>query len=101
MVMPVSVVTWHILRRRVLALPGQEQQVWEKHRHQQSLNAKIRAKVEHPFRVLKCQFNFRKVRYKGLAQNIAFISVFQGFHILFGLDLPTLLERQTKHFIAD
>ncbi len=79
MVMPVSVVTWHILRRRVLALPGQEQQVWEKHRHQQSLNAKIRAKVEHPFRVLKCQFNFRKVRYKGLAQNIAFIIGSSGF----------------------
>ncbi len=65
------VVTWRIPRWRVLALPGQGQQVWEKHRHQQSLNAKIRAKVEHPFRVLKCQFNFRKVRYKGLAKNTA------------------------------
>ncbi len=64
-------VIWHIPRRRVLALPGQEQQVWEKHRHRQSLIAKIRAKVEHPFRVLKCQFNFRKVRYKGLAKNTA------------------------------
>ena len=24
--------------------------------------------VEHPFRVLKCQFGYRKVRYKGLAR---------------------------------
>ena len=33
--------------------------------------ARIRAKVEHPFRVLKCQFGFTKVRYKGLAKNTA------------------------------
>ncbi|MBK7120398.1 MAG: IS5 family transposase [Comamonadaceae bacterium] len=31
--------------------------------------ASIRAKVEHPFRVIKCQFGHRKVRYKGLAKN--------------------------------
>lgn len=29
----------------------------------------IRAKVEHPFRVLKCQWKFTKVRYKGLYKN--------------------------------
>jgi transposase, IS5 family len=29
----------------------------------------LRAKVEHPFRVIKCQFGYRKVRYKGLAKN--------------------------------
>jgi IS5 family transposase len=26
----------------------------------------IRAKVEHVFRVLKCQFGYRKVRYRGI-----------------------------------
>ena len=31
----------------------------------------MRAKVEHPFRVIKCQFGFTKVRYKGLAKNTA------------------------------
>jgi len=31
----------------------------------------VRAKVEHPFQVLKCQWGFRKVRYKGLAKNTA------------------------------
>lgn len=35
----------------------------------ESIKARIRAKVEHPFRVLKCQFSHRKVRYKGLAKN--------------------------------
>jgi IS5 family transposase len=29
----------------------------------------IRAKVEHPFRVLNCQFGYRKTRCKGLAKN--------------------------------
>jgi IS5 family transposase len=29
----------------------------------------IRAKVEHVFRVLKCQFGYRKVRYRGIEEN--------------------------------
>jgi IS5 family transposase len=33
--------------------------------------ASIRAKVEHPFRVLKRQFAYTKVRYRGLAKNTA------------------------------
>lgn len=31
--------------------------------------ASIRAAVEHPFRVIKRQFGYMKVRYKGLAKN--------------------------------
>jgi IS5 family transposase len=33
--------------------------------------ASVRAKVEHPFRVLKRQFGYAKVRYRGLAKNTA------------------------------
>ena len=33
--------------------------------------ASVRAKVEHPFRVIKCQFGFTKVRCKGLTKNTA------------------------------
>ena len=29
----------------------------------------VRAKVEHVFRVVKCQFGYRKVRYRGIAKN--------------------------------
>ena len=32
-------------------------------------NSSIRARVEHCFRVLKCQFGYKKVRYKGLNKN--------------------------------
>jgi IS5 family transposase len=35
----------------------------------EKLKASIRAKVEHLFRVIKCQFGHRKARYRGLAKN--------------------------------
>jgi len=37
----------------------------------ESLKASIRAKVEHPFRVIKRQFGHMKVRYRGLKKNTA------------------------------
>jgi transposase, IS5 family len=33
--------------------------------------ASVRAKMEHPFRVIKMQFGHVKVRYRGLAKNTA------------------------------
>jgi transposase, IS5 family len=35
------------------------------------LKASVRAKVEHPFRVIKLQFGFAKARYRGLKKNTA------------------------------
>ena len=37
----------------------------------EQLKASVRAKVEHPFRVVKQQFGYAKVRYRGLAKNTA------------------------------
>ena len=37
----------------------------------EKLKASIRAKVEHPFRVIKRQFGYNKVRYRGLKKNTA------------------------------
>ena len=37
----------------------------------EKIKASIRAKVEHPFRVVKQQFGYTKVRYRGLAKNTA------------------------------
>ena len=37
----------------------------------EQFKASVRAKVEHPFRVLKRQFGFTKVRYRGLKKNTA------------------------------
>ena len=49
------------------AKPGQKLSRW--HRAQNRRFGKVRAKVEHVFRVLKCQFGYRKVRYRGIAKN--------------------------------
>ena len=35
----------------------------------EKIKASIRAKVEHPFRVIKRQFGYTKVRYRGLKKN--------------------------------
>jgi transposase, IS5 family len=40
----------------------------------EKIKASIRAKVEHPFRVIKRQFGFAKVRYRGLGKNTAQIA---------------------------
>jgi len=45
----------------------------------EQLKASVRARVEHPFRVVKRQFGFTKVRYRGLAKNTA------QLHTLFAL----------------
>ena len=37
----------------------------------EQLKASVRAKVEHPFHVVKNLFRHKKVRYKGLAKNAA------------------------------
>ncbi len=41
----------------------------------EQIKASIRAKVEHPFRVIKQQFGHAKVRYRGLAKNTARLQV--------------------------
>ncbi len=35
----------------------------------ENAKAQVRAKVEHPFRVIKHQFGYTKVRFRGLAKN--------------------------------
>ena len=64
-------VRWSIATRRsrIKALPeGELKQVSEFIEH---LVAKVRARLEHPFRVIKRQFGHMKVRYRGLAKNDA------------------------------
>ena len=41
----------------------------EEDKRKNRIKSKVRAKVEHVFRVLKCQFGFTKVRYRGLDKN--------------------------------
>ena len=60
---------WQIARRRgrVKALPeGESKREIES---EERRKASVRARVEHPFRVVKRQFGYLKVRFKGLAKN--------------------------------
>ncbi len=63
---------WHVAmqpgKRRKLDLTRQWATLLEK---AEQLKASVRAKVEHPFHVVKNLFRHRKVRYKGLAKNEA------------------------------
>ena len=49
------------------AKPGRD--LMQRQRARNRRFGKVRAKVEHVFRVLKCQFSYRKVRYRGIAKN--------------------------------
>ena len=62
---------WEIAARRgrIKAMPeGRKRRTLERIEHGK---ASIRAKVEHPFRVIKRQFGYVKVRFRGLAKNTA------------------------------
>ena len=65
-------VLWHIAmrpgKRAALDLENKRDALTEKI---EKAKAGIRAKVEHPFRVIKRQFGFIKVRYRGLKKNTA------------------------------
>ena len=62
---------------QVAMMPGKRQQLDRKNPIAALIDtierskARIRAKVEHPFRVIKCQFGYTKVRYRGLPKNTA------------------------------
>jgi IS5 family transposase len=49
------------------AKPGRE--LTKRQRARNRRVGKVRAKVEHIFRVVKCQFGYRKVRYRGIEKN--------------------------------
>lgn len=58
------------------------------------IKASIRAKVEHPFRIIKRQFGHVKVRYRGLAKNTA------QLHTLFALANLWMVHRRLNGSLA-
>ena len=72
-------VTWHVAMKRSKrkALPNNKLgRMREKLEH---LKASVRAKVEHPFHVIKNLFRHRKTRYRGLAKNTTQLFTLFGF----------------------
>lgn len=66
-----SDVTWHVALRpgKRRALPATES--GRLHERIEQQKASVRAKVEHPFHIVKNVFAFKKARYRGLAKNAA------------------------------
>ncbi len=80
---------WHVAmrpgKRRALDKESPMGAVLDQLEH---VKARIRAKVEHPFRVIKRQFGHVKVRYRGLAKNTA------QLHTLFALSNLWMARRR-------
>lgn len=64
---------WHIAARPSDIARMPEGRARKRVQKQEHRKASIRAKVEHPFRVIKRQFGFVKVRFRGLAKNTAHV----------------------------
>ncbi len=76
-------VNWHIAMR-----PGKRKSLpetsWGKMLEKvEKIKASIRAKVEHPFHIIKNRLGLRKVRYCGLAKNTAHLYTLLGLANLF------------------
>jgi IS5 family transposase len=88
-------VTWHVAmrpgKRAALDLENERDALTDKI---EKAKAGIRAKVEHPFRVLKRQFGYVKVRYRGLKKNTAQLMT------LFALSNLWMARRQLMGFGA-
>jgi len=81
-------VQWHVATKRSkikAMVEGPRKELW---RQFEKAKAQVRAKVEHPFHVIKNLFGFRKVRYRGLAKNTA------QLHTLFALANLLIAKRR-------
>src|SRR5690606_36555843 len=63
-------VIWQIAARRsTYKQLSKRSPLYKAKRKIEKAKAQVRAKVEHPFRVIKRQFGYTKVRFRGLAKN--------------------------------
>jgi IS5 family transposase len=65
-----------------------KQDLSPKQRKRNRKQSSVRARVEHIFRIIKCQFGFRKARYRGLTKNASQVNLLVGLANLY------LLRRQ-------
>jgi IS5 family transposase len=84
-------VTWHVaMRPGKRAALDMTRKVDRITNEIERLKASVRAKVEHPFRVIKRQFGHVKVRYRGLMKNTA------QLHTLFALANLWMVRKKIK-----
>jgi IS5 family transposase len=79
--------TWYVALKRGKIKKMVEGEIKQLTCRIEKLKAQVRAKVEHPFHVVKNLFGHRKVRYRGLEKNTA------QLHTLFGLANLVIAKR--------
>ncbi|MDZ7811554.1 MAG: IS5 family transposase [Arhodomonas sp.] len=87
-----SATQWHVAMKRGARRARRDDETGQALEACEVIKAKIRARVEHPFHVLKNRFGHRKVRYRGIAKNEA------QLYALFGL-ANLLLARRRTHVV--
>lgn len=80
-------IAWHVAAKRGKVKAMTEGPLKALHQHLEKLKAKVRARVEHPFHIIKNLFKHRKTRYRGLAKNTA------QLHTLFALANLVIAKR--------
>ena len=83
-----SDVEWNVAKRRSTITKMAEGTLKTLTKALERVKAQIRARVEHPFHVVKNLFKYKKVRYKGLAKNEA------QLYSLFGLANLVLAKKR-------
>jgi IS5 family transposase len=78
---------WHVAAKRGKVKALAEGRVKDLTVQLERLKAQVRARVEHPFHIIKNLFRYRKTRYRGLAKNTA------QLHTLFALANLVLARR--------
>lgn len=63
----------------ISARPGKRKTLEGAAEKLETIKASVRAKVEHPFRIIKQQFGYSKVRYRGLSKNTTRLYLLAGF----------------------
>lgn len=89
-----SDIEWSVAARRSQIAKMAEGTVKTLIKALERVKAQIRARVEHPFHVVKNLFRYKKVRYKGLAKNEA------QLYSLFGLSNLVMAEKAPAGFGA-
>ena len=80
-------VEFHVAAKRSRIKALREGKLKELQQALEKVKAQVRARVEHPFHVIKNLFRYRKTRYRGLAKNLA------QLHTLFALANLVIVKR--------
>jgi IS5 family transposase len=78
-----TTVTWHVAMKRSVRKALKKNPLGKAKERLETVKASVRAKVEHPFHVVKNLFRHRKARYRGLEKNTAQLYTLFGFANLF------------------